>query len=241
LGDSTCGRFYMITIYTHQNKFKQAKHRLVCRSTTGGVVSQDAFVNEVAEHNTTITRADTLAVFDVINELLLKYVQNGDRVYLPFGSFYANACGTMDSDSDAFTPGAAASDHDISFIFAPSTESKEKIRKTEWERGTDEIRSKPVIIYLKDVQDNFITSIPHNDTLLIKGKKLAFYKETDGNDVGVFLVQGDKTTECTYFQYVHDKCISLRINADVPVGKYFVHVKTKYGEAATDTELEVTA
>lgn len=230
----------MITIYTHPNTFKQAKHNLICRSTTGGTVSEDAFINEVAEHNTTITRADTLAVFDVITELLLKYVLNGDRVYLPFGSFYANASGTMDSDSDTFTPGTEGSDHDISFTFAPSNESKKKIRKTAWERGTDEIRSKPVIIYLKDVKDNFITSIPHNDTLLIKGKKLAFDKETDGNDAGVFLVQGEKLIECTYFQYVRDKYISLRINADVPAGKYFVRVKTKYGEAKTDTELEVT-
>jgi hypothetical protein len=68
------------------------------------------------------------------------------------------------------------------------TGSKEKIKKTAWERGTDEIRSKPVIICLKDIQDNFVKSIPHDDTFLIKGKKLAFDKETDGDDVGVFLV-----------------------------------------------------
>jgi hypothetical protein len=58
--------------------------------------------------------------------------------------------------------------------------------------------------------------------------------------VGVYLVQGEKSIECTYFQYVRDKYISLRINADVPAGKYFVRIKTKYGEAKTDTELEVT-
>jgi hypothetical protein len=230
----------MITVYTHPNKFSQAKHRLVCRSTTGGTVSEDAFINEVADHNTTITRADTLAVFDVINELLIKYVQQGDRVYLPFGSFYANAHGTMDSDDESFTPGTAGSDHDISLRFVPAKTAKTRVRETDWERGTDEIRSKPAIIYLKDVEDNFVTTIPRNDTLIIKGKNLAFDRETDGSDAGVFLVQGETAIECTYLQYVREKCISLRINGDVPTGSYTVLVRTKYGDAKSDAELEIT-
>lgn len=91
-------------ITTRMNHFDSAKKPYCFRNIYSGTVESDELIRRIAENNTTLTEADTLACLNVMEEVITELIADGKKVRTPFGLFYLAASGTAEEVDEPFTP-----------------------------------------------------------------------------------------------------------------------------------------
>lgn len=220
----------MLKISTTENQFKtdgSSKNFFFTSSTDKSVTSEE-FMQEVADNNTTITYADTVAVFSIIKTLLLKHLYIGEKVYLPFGNFFVTASGTIEMEDDDFDPTSDLSDHQLKLHFVPAGSVKIDItNNTKTDRVSSLIKGVPQIRYIFDINGESTREAALNDTVVLKGTYLKFDQEAE--DEGVYLVsQTDgSATKMTYYQTNTGTRVAFRVENTLTAGSYAVKIQNR--------------
>jgi hypothetical protein len=94
----------MLKVYVTHNNFANKKKKYSFRSTTTETMSQNQLIDAIANANTTVTKADTIAVMSELQEQFDKAIKNGKSVTLFMGTFTASASGTAESHTETFNP-----------------------------------------------------------------------------------------------------------------------------------------
>lgn len=99
-----------LTVVTRKNFLPTTQTPFVFRSRHAGTVEWEDIIDKCAAHNTTVTKADCLAVLTVFAQVLEGLLLNGNRVKTPFAEFSVLAAGCAESQNAAFSPKLNAAD-----------------------------------------------------------------------------------------------------------------------------------
>lgn len=226
----------MLTVYAAKNNLKSVKKAYVFRSATCGTVSEEDFVKYIAESNTTVTEADTIAVMTLIKDLFRRYIEEGFAVKLPMGTFRAGASGTADSAEVRFHParphrkGAVSTDHTISLLFEPDRRyEKELVSRVDYRKMRRDIVCRPYIRCVYDpVKKEELSELGSGDILLIRGDYLKM--DLDDQSQGVFLCSKKAgVPACRLERYVRNarRTVMAQIPAGLSDGTYYVRLSSR--------------
>lgn len=194
------------------------------RSSTMTTLTQEELIKKMAEFNTTITEADTLAVLNVLKRLVLEYTEQGYTVQTPLGLFYASASGTTNDVLADFSPQDASTDHTIRMLYRPSSEvTKGILKNTPVERSSDKLKATPFIQLVRNAGGDEDSAIKAGDSILVAGEYLKF--DSGDNKQGIFLSGATLSYRLSYYTRNTDRTLEARIDSSVPAGRYTLSVK----------------
>ncbi|HAH63533.1 MAG TPA: hypothetical protein DCL73_15715, partial [Treponema sp.] len=166
----------MLSVYISRNNFENRKKEFTYRSRNCGTITRDQFVQMIAEANTTVTEADTIAVMTLIEQKFDELINKGFAVQLPMGTFRAGASGTAESPDDRFRPKPVRSpntpkrDHKLSLLFEPD-KKKEKNLKYYVQYQKVRIRTvcRPFFDGLYTIDDSCVHPTEHGQSRSVHG------------------------------------------------------------------------
>jgi hypothetical protein len=85
--------------------FSSAANRFRAVVQSAGAMSYEQVVDRIVKQNTTVTRADTLAVLEALFAVLIDALLLGFTINTPFGNFRITIKGGFEGETDSFTPG----------------------------------------------------------------------------------------------------------------------------------------
>jgi hypothetical protein len=148
-----------------------------------GSVDMDELMDAMAAAGSTLGRTDMAAFFEVFTTVLAAKLLNGERVNLPFGSFFTSVEGVFDSPVDTFD----ASRHKVRESIAEGPRIRQILQAQATMQKDIAPLPQPVMIQYKDVNTGAINSTVTSGGLgEIKGEDLKF--NPAAADEGIYFV-----------------------------------------------------
>ncbi|MBI1879811.1 MAG: hypothetical protein HYR94_16580 [Chloroflexi bacterium] len=94
-----------INFSLHKNKLSNAANQFRAVVQSAGTMDYEQVVDLVVKQNSTVTRADVLAVLDNFFTVIEDALLLGFNVNTPGANYRASVKGNFDSDTNSFTPG----------------------------------------------------------------------------------------------------------------------------------------
>jgi hypothetical protein len=235
----------MLKVYVTHNNFANKKKKYSFRSTTTETMSQNQLIDAIANANTTVTKADTIAVMSELQEQFDKAIKNGKSVTLFMGTFTASASGTAESHTETFKPGnykdkrTPKRDHKISLIFKPARIYADELSSIQFERIGLTLLCEPQLFYTYNGTDRENNEFAPGDFITLRGS----YIKVDSSDstTGVFLI--NRAARQTIRASVYTRATRLTICAQIPPetvpGQYSVCIKTKKQKKSNELSITV--
>ena len=236
----------MLIVYLRENPFSNRKKKYSWHSRSMGRVSHEQLIDAVAQANTTVTKADTLAVISEYERQVQKALQEGYTVESFFGTLSVGASGSAEKESEKFSPRkpkdkrTKEKDHKLSLNFKASASFLGKI-KDGLQYRTERLQRicGPHINYALNAETKMPGGLTPGGYLHIRGQ---FIKaELDDKAQGVFLSGGKKTYRLSRYMRCTRCSIDAQLPDDLPPGNYRIHVCTKQTKAlCTSNSLSIT-
>lgn len=216
-------------ITTRMNHFDSAKKPYCFRNIYSGTVESDELIRRIAENNTTLTEADTLACLNVMEEVITELIADGKKVRTPFGLFYLAASGTAEEVDEPFTPLNAESGHSVNLHFCADRDFTDHavalavITREEWKDV-----EVPVIYTVSDGSGTEAPSYTPGGIIKIKGRRLSYNEEKP--DEGVFFTDTNGSAVRAQ-QIFHNKptLLIVQIPEELTSGMCTVQVMARIG------------
>src|SRR5574344_1402174 len=224
----------MLSIYLRENNFRNRKKRYVFKSKTCGTITKEELISSIANANSSITEADTLAVMNLLEEQFYKLINEGYSVQLPMGTFRASVSGTTDSETEPFTASKTKeSDKRISLIFEPDLQKQKLLCKTvKCKRTTNALKCTP---HISTVQNGMETTtlFTSGDSIILRGE----YLKVDPADSsqGLFLC-GAKNYRLTHYSHKARRTLIATIPRSIPHGSYTLKVVVRLSKQLLSAE-----
>lgn len=225
----------MLGVYISRNNFSNRKKDYAFHSRNCGTVTQEEFIKKISEANTTVTEADTIAVFTLIEQIFNSLIDEGYTVQLPMGTFRAGASGTAASAQESFTPRPLKTiprknDHRISLLFKPDLKREKQLKySVKYEKTDNKTVCSPLITSLFTMDDQDPGRIEPGALLSIHGEYLKV--DTTDKEQGVFLYRHGRTDGEPYrvsvFARNARRILSVVIPRDIPKDTYVLCVRTR--------------
>ena len=220
----------MLDVYISRNNFENRKKEFMFRSRNCGTISRDEFVQMIAEANTTVTEADTIAVMTLIEQKFDKLINEGFAIQLPMGTFRAGASGTAESPDDRFCPKPARSpdtpkkDHALSLLFEPDRKKEKNLMDhVKYQKVKSRTVCRPFFDELYTIDNPCVQIIEQGQPLSAHGD----YLKIDFSDEkqGLYLCKGggfscEKLYRISSFSRNARKILTFSIPYDIPDGDY---------------------
>ena len=223
----------MLEVYKTTNNFPNCKKKFAFRSRNPQTITQDEFIDLIANANTTITKSDTIAVFSEMENQFNKVIASGNALKLFVGTFRAGASGSAENAEDTFSPKpkkdkrTPKKDHKISLLFEPEKSMTKLIAQMKYKFLGLVQPCHTAIYHIKRIGYPEKDTISPSDVIEIKGSFIKI--DPNDNEQGVFLSASGSIEEYRLSTYL--RCSRVTIDAqlpkDIPAGDYFVFVKTK--------------
>lgn len=102
-------------------------NRFCFRSYNSQSISTSKLAEEMADYNSTFTKADCEGVLSVLNTVAIKFLAKGYSVELPFCIIRPGVSGTCQNIQDSFSPGSG--NNQITFLISMSDEAKKRSKR----------------------------------------------------------------------------------------------------------------
>ena len=211
-----------------------------------GRVSHEQIIDAVAQANTTVTKADVLAVITEYERQVQKSLQEGYSVESFFGTLSVGASGSAEKASEQFSPKkpkdkrTPEKDHKLSLNFKANSSFLGKV-KDELQYKTERLHRicSPHIDYALNAETKTQEGLAPGGCMHIHGQ---FIKaDLDDKEQGVFLTGAKKTYRLSHYTHCTRCSIDALIPNDLPPGSYTVHVRTKQTKTlCTSNSLSIT-
>jgi hypothetical protein len=170
-----------------RNKLSTATNRFRAVVQSAGAMSYEQVIDRIVKQNTTVTRADTLAVLDnffaaIEDGLLLGYTIN-----TPGGNYRLTIKGGFDGDRDSFTPGR----NTVEVSISPGPRLRQAILQAEVQKQEDSVRQPRPKNYLDLKTGEYNNLVSPGAMGQITGYRLRF--DPTDPEQGIFFVNGSAT------------------------------------------------
>ncbi len=226
----------MLTLYLRKNPFSNRKKPYTWHSRSEGRLSHEKLIDAVANANTTVTKADVLAVITEYERQMLHALQDGFSVESFFGTLSVGATGSAEKEGERFTPGKGTDrrktqrDHKFTLNFKAKPSFLQKLKeglsyRTERLEGICE----PQIGLVADAQMQADVPFKAGDILHIRGQFLKI--DPKDEEQGVFLTRAGRSYRLSRYA----RCTRCSIDSLIPDGladgHYLLELRTKKGES----------
>lgn len=183
-----------------------------------GKISLQKLLDEAADANTTVTRADLAACIQILTETAEHLLCDGFRIEFPFVDLYMKAEGTAKDFSTPFTPTRKKSDHTFSLhALVQKKENKKLLQDVRWMRVMHNVYGHaPVLTRLTYFDDD--------STIAVTGRHLDF--DSGSSENGLYVRMKGNSEIITPERYIFIK--SSEIIAKFPkleAAEYYAEVK----------------
>ena len=224
----------MLTLYLRKNPFSNRKKPYAWHAQSEGRITHDKLIDAVANANTTVTKADVLAVITEYERQVLRALQEGFSVESFFGTLSVGATGSAEKEGERFTPDRPKDrrtpqrDHKITLNFKVKPSFLQQVKdglryKTERLQNICE----PRINFVADADMEPDTPFRAGDIIHIRGQFLKI--DPNDEEQGVFLEASGKSYKLP--RYV--RCTRCNIDGllpdNIPAGDYNLKVRNKKG------------
>ncbi|MCK9171309.1 MAG: DUF4469 domain-containing protein [Treponema sp.] len=227
----------MLDIYVSRNNFENRKKEFTFRSRNCGTITRDQFVQIIAESNTTVTEADTIAVMTLIEQQFDKLINEGFAVQLPMGTFRAGASGTAESQNDSFRPKPPLSpdtpkrDHELSLLFEPDRKKEKNLKyHVKYKKTSNRLVCRPFFDALYTINDSSVHTIEQGQSLSTHGDYLKI--DFSDEEQGLYLCKGggfgcEKLYRISSFSRNARKTLTFTLPWNIPDGDYMLCICTR--------------
>ncbi len=209
-----------LKVTTKKNNLTTSCQKVPCLfiSKEEGKITLQKLLDEAADANTTVTRADLAAGIQILTETAEHLLCDGYRVEFPFVDLYMKAEGTAKDFSTPFTPTRKKSDHTFSLHALVQKKEDKKLRQeVRWMRVMHNIYGHaPVLTRLTYFYDD--------STIAVIGRHLDF--DSGDSENGLYVRMKGNSERITPERYIFIK--STEIIAKFPgleAGEYYAEVK----------------
>lgn len=221
----------MLTIKTVKNHFSTLPTNRFCfRSSSSQTLSLSELAAEMADYNSSFTKADIEGMLSILNTVAIKFLAKGYSVVLPFCTIRVGVTGTCQNIQDSFSPGNG--NNHIAYLLSMSEAAKKDINsRLEYKQITPEATGDACIYQIcsvnQDASESTNLNLSAGDIIRIRGKNLSF----DFNDTKQGLVLYGENTEFQIrkFNRIGTNVIDFVVPSDIAAGKYTVSLTTKPG------------
>ncbi len=227
----------MLSVYVSRNNFENRKKEFTYRSRNCGTITREQFVQMIADANTTVTEADTIAVMTLIEQKFDELINEGFAVQLPMGTFRAGASGTAESPDDRFhpkpvrSPNTPKKDHTISLLFEPDRKKEKDLRyHVKYEKTSNRLVCRPFFDALYTIDNSYVRTIEQGQPLSVHGDYLKI--DFSDEEQGLYLCKGgglgsEKLYRISSFSRNARKTLTFNIPYAVPDGDYMLCISTR--------------
>lgn len=146
----------------------------------------ERFIDRMAHSNTTLSKADIVAVFQLAREELASLLAEGCSVTTPLGAAMPRASGTFLALDEPFRPGAEDSDHRLRIDFrVDGTIERQALAKLRYKRTPIEDTVSPRIVEVSSLQSGIEGTASPGDLLSLTGYRLKI--DPSDESQGLFL------------------------------------------------------
>lgn len=159
-----------LKVTTKKNNLATSRQKAPCLfiSREEGKITLQKLLDEAADANTTVTRADLAACIQILTETAEHLLCDGYRVEFPFVDLYMKAEGTAKNLTAPFTPKRVKSGHTFSLHALVQKKEEKKIRQeVRWMRVMYNIYGHTPVI-------SRLTYFNDDSTLAVTGRHLDF-------------------------------------------------------------------
>ena len=225
----------MLTVYLRENPFSNRNKKYSWHSRNMGRMTHEQLIDAVAQANTTVTKADVLAVITEYGQQVQKALQEGYSVESFFGTLSVGASGSAEKESEKFSPKeqkdkrTPKKDHKLSLRFRAKRSFQDRVREgVQYKTERLQRLCAPHVNYVLNAGTRK-ERLTAGDCMHIHGQ---FIKaDLDDNEQGVFVAGGRKTFRLTRYVRCTRCSIDVLLPDDLPPGKYSVYVRTKRSES----------
>lgn len=222
----------MLTVYLRKNPFSNRRKPYVWHAKSAGRITHEKLIEAVARANTTVTRADVLAVISEYERQFLLALQEGFSVESFFGTLCAGATGSAEKESERFRPDkpkdrrTSPKDHKLTLNFKAKPLFLQKV-KDGLRYRTERLQNvcEPQISFVANAAMQTGTSFRAGGIIHIRGQFLKINPADE--EQGVFLVKAG--TEYRFHRY--SRCTRCGIDSLLPdgvsPGDYLLEVRTR--------------
>ncbi len=198
------------------------------RSTNPVVLTEDDFVKEMVNYNSTLTEVDARASMTMFGTLFKKHVARGDRVVLPFGTFRTVANGTCENADDVFKAGVG--NNKISVVFEINMDTLAEIRKEAKYKivasdPVSDVKISELIVSSSDGGKADKAEVKAGRPIRLRGRYMSF--DLNDETQGVFLETESSKVRITDYYHRGRELIDFFVPEEMEAGEYTVSVVTK--------------
>lgn len=236
----------MLTVYLRENPFNNRRKPYSWHAKSMGRITHAQLIDAVAQANTTVTKADVLAVITEYERQVQKSLQEGYSVESFFGTLSVGAGGSAEKASEKFSPKkpkdkrTLEKDHKLSLNFKANSSFLRKVKEGVQYR-TERLQRicSPHITYVLNAETKAAEALAPGGCVHIHGQ---FIKaELNDNEQGVFLTGAKKTYRLSRYMRCTRCSIDAMLPNDLPPGSYRIHVCTRRTETlCTSNSLPIT-
>lgn len=237
----------MLKVYITPNHFKNRKDAYSFRSQITESMSQNDMINAIADANTTVTKADTIAVMTEFQNQFDKAIKEGKSIALFMGTFSAGASGTAQTPTETFRPKtnrdkrSPVRNHKISLLFKAARKYASELRDIDFERIGKKQLCRPVIDKVWNGLEKEKTDFHSGNYLTLHGKYIKINPQDSAS--GVFLDNDTtgKTYRCNSYTRATRNNICAKIPDNIPNGPYHIYICTNMGDTTNILQITVKA
>lgn len=221
----------MLTVYLRKNPFSNRKKPYSWHARSEGRVSHEKLLEAVAQANTTVTKADVLAVICEYERQFLRALQEGCSVESFFGTLSVGATGSAEKESERFNPRKSKDrrtpprDHKLTLNFKAKPAFLQQVRNGLRFR-TEQLQKlcEPEITFVGDGNMEEGMAFRPGDIVHVRGRFLKI-APADGEQ-GAFLRGKGKSFRLDRYSRCTRCSIDSLIPDDIPPGEYRIEVRT---------------
>ncbi len=226
----------MLTLYLRKNPFSNRKKPYAWRSRSEGRLSHEKLIDAVASANTTVSKADVLAVITEYERQMLHALQEGFSVESFFGTLSVGASGSAEKEGERFNPGRstdrrkAQRDHKFTLNFKAKPSFLQKLKDgLSYRTERLERICEPQIGLVADAEMQVDRPFRAGDTLHVRGQFLKI--DPKDEEQGLFFTTAGRSYRLSRYTRCTRCSIDSLIPDDMAEGCYQLELRTKKGES----------
>lgn len=169
------------------SNFSSVANRFQAAVQSAGAMSYEQVIDRVVMQNTTVTRADTMAVLEAFFAVIVDALLLGFTINTPFGNFRLTIKGFFEGETDSFSPGR----NKVEVSISPGSRLREAMLKVEVVKQEDSVRLPRPKRYLDLKTGEYNSLISPGAMGHITGYRLKF--DPADPTQGIFFVNGSTT------------------------------------------------
>lgn len=218
----------MLRVYLPENPFANRKKPYSWHAKSAGRLTHERLIEAVAQANTTVTKADVLAVISEYERQFERALEEGFSVESFFVTLSVGAVGSTEQfkpekPKDPRTP---RRDHKITLNFKAKPAFLKKVKST-LQYKTERIQGicEPRLVYALDMAMDESRLFKRDDIIHLRGD----FIKIDPNDEeqGVFIVGSGGSFRIGRYSRCTRNNIDTTIPLNIPEGEYRIEVRTK--------------